>query len=374
MSRELLTAEQSDSKQKDQITSFWEPEQGGSFEPRYLFVRVEGLALQFVAPDEQLRLRLQDVDGLNLEIYGRGDRSDALILLAIAPLPTFEFLAAQGGRWKIPIDRIGLPGIRCDVACTVVDDAGVADDEGDHAGCLPCVELCISHSFNELTTLSSSRQTGGLPLLAGGRGGALPYRHASAALLVLLIVALSGLAYQTGRLRERQPTQAFAGDGAREIDSNVVEGITSRSNQPGFGSSLRLPNEAGPVPASLTLELADINADARERARVLRWQDSVGSDPIQYVASTRTLRVEIVEKELNQALIDAQGYVLGGALNGNEKAVQIYTSVLERLTPKARSALHQPTLASAMAAKQAGRLEEAALRFQALFADFILTR
>jgi hypothetical protein len=98
--------------------------------------------------------------------------------------------------------------------------------------------------------------------------------------------------------------------------------------------------------------------------------DDLAADPIGQLAKQRAIKSELATKGLDRMLVDAQGYIQGGAPTGSEQAVGLYEQVMAQLSPDVVKALHQPTLEAARADEKAGRLDEAALRFQDLFADF----
>src|SRR5262249_53691658 len=81
------------------------------------------------------------------------------------------------------------------------------------------------------------------------------------------------------------------------------------------------------------------DGDVRRVARQVLLENSTGaSSAVERIVHQRTLRLALASNGLYQKLIDAQGYVLGGAPNGSREAIGIYHDVLRELTTHAPDA------------------------------------
>lgn len=163
----------------------------------------------------------------------------------------------------------------------------------------------------------------------------------------------------------------------RELDADVIQQLSSRDPREldvAFRTA-RVMKLRSPYIRDIAERFA---ATARDRAVrdsatafILDSPDATAS--FERVSTTRQLRAELGTPDIRRMLEDADAYVRGDASNGATEAVRLYSEILKRLSPEARSALRAENLAAAQREYAAGRVDEAAIRFKDLFADLGIT-
>lgn len=132
------------------------------------------------------------------------------------------------------------------------------------------------------------------------------------------------------------------------------------------------------VESATILAVNDPDKEVRQQARsILASLSHSPQEGIKRSAQKGVTRFETVgelrAKGLATLLQDAQGYVDGGATNGSVEAVKIYHEVLNQLSPEALAGLDQDLLREARADESAGRFDQSARKYRALFADYLQT-
>ena len=140
-------------------------------------------------------------------------------------------------------------------------------------------------------------------------------------------------------------------------------------------SLTRTLDNAFAVEVASILAISDPQKEVRQSARsVLSSLSRSKKEEVKASAQRGVERFETMGelrmKGLLQTLEDAQGYLDGGAANGDAEAVRRYRQVLASLSPEALAGLDQDILKEAQSADSQGRLDQAARLYSSLFSDF----
>ena len=205
--------------------------------------------------------------------------------------------------------------------------------------------------------------------------------HIGAQALIPLVAAIFTIVFSTKEQKNQTATIQLAASNYELAKSQVKVSLLpllSSENERQRDMALKLAetlDELFAADVARIIALNDSSKNVRQSARSVlgslsqslkaevRQKAKKGVDQYDIMNELRT-------KGLLKKLNDAQGYVDGGALNGDEEALKLYHEVINQLSQDALSRLNKDLLAAAQKDDKEGNTDQAARKYQALFADY----